>query len=84
MKSNKEVINALQEYLVKQDAAVVARTLAALMIDMNRMLNFTSLGKNESENLIARMNANRTQLMKFIQDGPNGKLTLVNIETKDE
>lgn len=84
MKTNKEVIDALQDYFLTQDPKTMCRTLAALMIDMNRMMRLDELGVDERNNLLARMILNQEQLYKFIKDGPSGNVKLHNIESKDE
>ena len=53
-KTNKELINELEAYFLTQDSKVIARTLAAMMIDIHRLMNMDTLGKNEKHNLITR------------------------------
>lgn len=81
MKTNKEIIDALQEYYLKQDPDVIARALAALMIDLNRIMCSESLPKDEKNNLIIRMNANRNELLKFINEGEPYDFKIYNIES---
>lgn len=81
MKTNKEVIDKLQDYFMKQDIKLVCRALAGTMIDINRIMNIEYLPQEEYLLLIARLMANNTQLMKFINDGPQGNFNLHNIES---
>ncbi len=85
MKTNKEIINELEKYFLDQEPKIIARILAAMMIDMNRLMNLDSLGKNEKECLLIRMQANKNELNRFALDGPRNesKLKYFNIETTD-
>lgn len=58
MKSNKEVIADLTAYFVTQDIHVVAKTLAATMIDVKRMWQFSMLSPEEQESLLYRVRMN--------------------------
>lgn len=82
MSTNKEIIDRLQEYFLTQDAQIVARSLAGLMIDLNRMMIFSSLSNMERVNLMDRMEINRRSLIKFIEMGEGGDLVLFNIESE--
>lgn len=86
MKTNKEVIDALENYFMQQDPKIIARTLAACMIDFNRLMNFDELGKNEQECLRYRLQKNMEELGKFVENDPteNKKFRCINIETFDE
>ena len=72
--SNKEVIEKLTEYFLESDPKVVARTLAGLMIDLNRISNYESLELDEQKNLLDRMALNYQQLHDFVENGPRSKL----------
>lgn len=83
-KTNKHLIDELQEYFLTQDAKVICRTLAAMMVDLHRINNFESCGKNERDNLRMRMEINSKSLIKFAKYGPDGDLVYHNIESQDE
>ncbi len=69
MKNNEEVIDDLREYFLKQDPKHIAHTLAALMIDFQRLVNFESLEKNEQACLGFRIKRNVEELERFINKG---------------
>ncbi len=73
--SNKEVIDKLVDYFVKQNPKIVARLLANYMIDLNRVCNLNSLSDSENELLLDRLQTNCLSLQKFIEEGPKGDLT---------
>ncbi len=66
--SNKEVIEKLTKYLLKQDFNIVCRLLAGCMIDYNRLYYFEDLPVDERERLMVRIKANSEQLNKFIEN----------------
>lgn len=84
-KTNKTLINELQEFFIKQDPAIVARILAGTMIDMHRIMCIDSLGENEKECLLVRMKANQNELIRFAKEGPRNEkpLKYFNIESSD-
>lgn len=82
MKTNKEVIDSLQEYYLNQDPKTVARALANMMIDIHRIVNINILTFHEKSILISRMHSNEAQLLKFIKEGPSEKFKLHNIENE--
>lgn len=79
MKTNKEVIDKLTEYFITQDKKTIARSLANMMIDFNRIFYLKSLPEDERVLLNARIIANMLALRKFIKDGPDGDLILYNM-----
>lgn len=83
MKTNKEVIDALTKYFVTQEPETVARCLAAMMIDFNRIFYLKELPEAEKAMLNARVIANVLSLRKFIKDGPNGDLKLTKWNSGD-
>lgn len=85
-KTNKELINELQDFFLKQDPSIIARILAGMMIDMNRIMSMDTLGKNEKDCLLVRMEANRNELVRFAKEGPRNEkpLKYFNIESNDE
>ena len=82
MKTNKEIIDDLQSYFLKQDPTLIARALAGKMIDLNRLIHIDSLEISEKINLLARLHANCAQLKKFIKNGDSGEFQLHNIESE--
>lgn len=80
--TNKKVINELQEYFLKQDPKIVARFLANMMIDLNRLYSIEELSENERKCLEFRMEHNIQQLRNFAKYGPTDGLTLTNIGPK--
>lgn len=85
MKTNKEVINALQEFFLKQDPKDIARALAACMIDFQRMVNFEKLGSEEKACLQARLLVNVEELQRFAKEGPRNDepFRCINIESDE-
>ncbi len=75
----------MQEYFLKQDPAAIARCLAGLMIDMNRIMCMDSLGENEKQSLLMRMKLNRDQLLSFIkeEEHEHKSFRYCNIESKE-
>ena len=64
--SNKELIEKLTEYLLNDcDPKVVARCLAGVMIDYNRLAHLKSLSAEETDSLWRRVRSNSDQLRKF-------------------
>jgi hypothetical protein len=49
--SNREVIARLKRYFLENDPKIIAHLLAALMIDINRMLHPDQMTPNERLNL---------------------------------
>lgn len=67
--TNKEVIEKLTEYFLKQDHRTVCRTLANYWLDQHRMVNIERLPKDEAERLLIRMKANARTLNMFVERG---------------
>ncbi len=65
--SNKEVMERLQEYFLKQDPAIIARALAGAMIDFNRFYYIDQISDDEEENLFFRLGKNCQGLQEFIE-----------------
>jgi hypothetical protein len=76
MKTNKEVMDALTKYFITQDKETVARCLAGMIIDFNRIHHLKILPADEKALLNARVIANVLSLRRFIKNGPEGDLTL--------
>jgi hypothetical protein len=68
MKTNKEVIDKLTEYFLEQDPKIVARSLANMMIDLNRIRNFRELCPDDIYCLSDRINKNLDSLHRFIDN----------------
>ncbi len=79
-KTNKEIADQLTSYFMQQSKEDTCKTLAHMMIDMNRMFRIDELTNSERESLLYRMDLNLKQLYEFIEKGPKGdfKLTLHN------
>ncbi len=84
MVSNKEVIHKLQQYFLQQDPAIVARLLAATMIDLHRFNNLDSLDNEETDSLFRRSALNSLQLIEFVKNGPNGLLAMILNEAESK
>lgn len=86
MKTNKELIDALQEFFLTQDPKVIAHTLAIFMIDLQRILNFENLEKDEQESLHFRILKNVQEIQKFAKESPpdNERLKYVIFQTKEQ
>ncbi len=80
MKTNKEIVDALQEYFLQQDPKIVARLLANFFIDFNRLVNIDKLPEMEKFWLRRRIQHNVDQLHKFVK-GDRSALTCENVET---
>lgn len=70
--TNKEVIDQLQDYFLKQDPKDVARLLANMMIDMHRVATVCSLPEDEQESLSTRIQINSSTLQEFVENGFKG------------
>jgi|GEM_PF-3074168 hypothetical protein len=81
MKTNKEVVEALTKYYLEQDPILVARALASMLIDMNRIQNIKLLSKSEKENLFIRLRLNVAQLHDFIENGPADEFKLFTMNS---
>ncbi len=66
--TNKELIDKLQAYFLKQDPKVVTRILANMYIDINRVFNVEQLPDQELISLQSRMELNHNELQKFALD----------------
>ena len=74
---NKEIIDKLTDYFIKEgDPQIVARILAGMMIDFNRILHFHELPDDEKTSLVERMRLNNEELMKFAREGGHQPLKL--------
>ncbi len=85
-KENKLVIQELTEYFLQQDIKVIARALAASMLDIHRFMNMDTLGPKELNNLIFRSKHVSKELIKFSKEGADGPLivSVNNSEDEDE
>ena len=66
--TNKEMIDKLQEYFLKQDPSVVARMTANLLLDIIRFLTIEILTEDQAENLIYRSRYNASQVYHVLND----------------
>lgn len=69
MTTNKEVIDNLQRYFLKQDMKVITRALANAMIDYYRIAHRSTLPEDELTRLVYRIKKNADQLQKFVKSG---------------
>jgi hypothetical protein len=76
MMENKEVINKLREYFLRNDPEKVAHLCANFMIDLNRFLNINNLSQEERVRLIDRTILNMDQLRDFMESGNEDALEL--------
>ena len=83
METNKEIIDALQEYFLKQDPKEIARALANCMLDIHRFVNFDSLPENESSLLITRSVANSKELLDFVTEKSHGAFKLEVLSSEE-
>ncbi len=83
METNKEVIDALQEYFLKQDRKKIARALANCMIDIQRFVNFDSLPEHEASLLITRAVANSKEIIDFVKEKKHHVLKLWEVSSDD-
>lgn len=78
---NKEVIDRLVEYFLTQDPAIVARMFANAIVDLNRVYHIDQLSDSEIACLFDRMEHNREQVIKLIEDGPHGNINLKLVQS---
>ena len=79
--SNKEIIQNLKEYFLKQEPSDIAACLANLLIDINRILNCDQLEEKERICLAARIHAQFASLHDFVKNGSSGKLKIHNFNS---
>lgn len=77
---NKEIIKKLTRYFLKDcDPKVVAKLLAACLVDINRIRHFEHLPDSEKENLMLRINHNSDELLDFVKNGAKQALVVENL-----
>lgn len=81
---NKEVMDKVTSYLLTQDPAVVARTCAALMVDINRIDMIESLPADEVECLFKRIALNSIELREFIEKGATKDFKIVRMNSSED
>lgn len=79
-KTNKDLIDELQDFYLEQNPKDIARALANVLIDIHRFVNIQSLGDAEKKNLIFRSKKNCDELENFAKHGPIKEFKLFNIE----
>jgi hypothetical protein len=84
MKTNKEVIDSLVEYFLKQPPKIIARGLANAMVDIKRLYMFSECSNEEKKSLLFRTDQNIRALNKFIKDGPDGYLKFKHVVTIED
>ena len=81
--TNKELIEKLQAYFLKQDPKVVTRILANMFIDVNRVFHYDSLSDQELISLHSRMALNHNELQTFALDENPEPLKYFNVVKHD-
>jgi hypothetical protein len=76
--NNKEVIDILQKYFLKQEHELVTKMLANCIVDLNRFLNFQDLSILEADHLIKRTKNNMKEIVACIKDNTNNDLQLIH------
>jgi hypothetical protein len=79
---NKEVADKLVEYFLTQDPKIVARVAANSIIDLNRVFYMSKLSNEELKSLFIRMDRNTKALANFVQNGPQGDLTVGELDNE--
>lgn len=82
--NNKQIIQKLVKYFLENDPEIVAKTLAGLMIDLNRMYTIDKLPEQEKKCLKTRLALNHKELLYFIQHGPRGKMSCHVSDSSEE
>lgn len=82
--TNKEIIQKLTKYFLKENPEKIARLLANMIIDMNRIVYLDDLPSNEQQSLFERMKANSDELNDFINSTQLESLKIYNLEEKYE
>jgi|APCry1669192647_1035423.scaffolds.fasta_scaffold66097_1 hypothetical protein len=75
---NKEAIKKLTDYFLEQDPGDIARILANMMIDLNRLKHLDLLPKNEADCLLMRFEKNLEELNLFLKMGSKDKINIFN------
>jgi hypothetical protein len=78
--TNKELMEKLVVYYLKQDPEVVAKSLAGCLIDFERVRNYSLLDETEQDCLKARMDHNSRELYKFVSGKEDGPMRVENVE----
>lgn len=81
--SNKEVIEALTRYFLKQSKEELAYALSALFVDFNRLANWDKLSEKEQLCFKARMQLNAASLSDFMKNGPKGDLKVHKLNSDE-
>lgn len=76
-KTNKKVIHDLTEYFCSQEPRDIARAFAGTLIDLNRLMNYNFLDREEAACLNERMKHNMQELENFI----NGERDAFKVKT---
>lgn len=82
-KKNKEIIEELTKYFMKQPQEHTCELLACMIIDLNRIVNSKELEKSELESLKLRIQWNIDQINYFIKNGTANYLKLETINSDD-
>ena len=82
--TNKQAIEKLKKYFLKQTPEVVACSLASMLIDINRIYHLSELPPNEREILNIRIQKNVKELHDFLKNNENDSespLTLIKLNS---
>jgi hypothetical protein len=80
---NKEVMDRLQAYYLTQDPSVVARALASILIDMNRLKHFGELADKEAQCLEIRLNLMMDELQDFVKNGAKHDMKIIKMNSDE-
>jgi hypothetical protein len=84
MTVNKNMIEKLQKYFMKQDKSILARLLANQMIDIYRVYIFDSLSSEGRKCLLKRIELNCEALENFVKDEYEKPLTFGPLDMESE
>lgn len=84
MKSNKEVIEKLVEYYLKQDPERVARLCANFAVDLNRFLYIDYLDKDERDEFLLRMTYNVSNIHNLVREDDEQEIDLRHWPSKSD
>lgn len=81
--SNKDTLEALVRYFLKQPKEELARALAGCIIDFDRLANWDKLSEKEQLCFKTRMQFNTLSLHDFMKNGPKGDLKVHKLNSDE-
>lgn len=81
--TNKEAIALLQKYYMSQDKDKLAYALAGMAIDIHRWVTLDEQPTEIVESLIERWSHMNKELVKFLEEGPEGEMTITIFNTDE-